>query len=164
MSIVCNTIITIIVLLFVLKSMYIIKPKCNTSILNIFTSNFYHADLFHLISNIFGLFVLTRLETKIGLKKFLTILILLLIINTFIENYLITKHNLNCSVGFSAIIYSLLSWEIFSGHRHLDMYILGAVFFDILGVFSKNTSNIAFVNHLMGLISGGFLAQFIHFT
>lgn len=146
---------TILIIFFLLLVTSLIKIyPCNKDFISNLYSNFLHEDFLHLLSNLYSLYVLSRIEQKIGSEKFVLIVSLIVVINTIIETSTHKIVNIPCSIGFSAILYGMLSWEAIAHRNIFDYQIIGAVSFDIiLRVFSK-THKISLINHFMGLISG----------
>ena len=69
--------------------------------------------------------------------------------------------DMKCSIGFSAILYGLLSWEITSGCKEFDYHIVTVVIFDI--ITSHFNTRISLISHFMGLISGFILGTIIKY-
>ena len=55
---------------------------CGKDVMSLFYSNFVHVDVYHLLSNIFALYALSRVEITIGSKKFIALIVFLLLFNT----------------------------------------------------------------------------------
>jgi membrane associated rhomboid family serine protease len=150
----------IIIIVFLLYFINIFKSyPCGKDMISNMLSNFIHADFFHLISNLYGLYVLTRVEEKIGATKFFYVVCFILVMNSIFETILYKLTNLSCSVGFSGIIYGIFSWEMMSGLKNFDWYILSAIVFDIFSVLTLKRK-IALLNHFIGIFSGIILGSF----
>ena len=160
---ICSFITTILIVLFLLTFINLFKfYPCNENMLDNFVSNFFHVDIMHLLSNLYGLYVLSRVERNIGPEKFGLIVILILALNTVIET---VAHNLfktPCSIGFSAILYGILAWEIVSGNKEPDYFIILAIIFDAISGYYLNR-RIALVSHLVGIITGVILGILLKF-
>jgi len=88
---------------------------------------------------------------------------LIIIINTIIETVAHKLTNLPCSIGFSAILYGLLSWEIITSKENFDYQLLVAIGIDVFINSFNKTRKIAIINHIFGIISGlivGLLLKF----
>lgn len=151
----------IIIIIFLLYFINIFKSyPCGRDMVSNILSNFIHADFFHLISNLYGLYVLTRVEEKIGTTKFFYVIFFILVMNSIFETILYRISNISCSIGFSGIIYGIFSWEMMSGLKEFDWYILSAIVFDIFSIL-KLKRKIALINHFIGIISGIILGSFL---
>jgi membrane associated rhomboid family serine protease len=151
---ICSFIATLLIVLFLLSFINIIKyHPCNENMLSNFISNFFHVDAMHLLSNLYGLYILSRVEQNIGPQKFSLIIILILVLNTIIETVAHKIFKTPCSVGFSAILYGILAWEIVSGNKEPDYFIVLAIIFDAISSFYLNR-RIAVFSHVVGVITG----------
>jgi len=122
-----------------------------------FVSNFFHVDILHLLSNIYGLYVLSRVEKNIGPKKFSLVVFLILFLNTAIETVSNRIFKTSCSIGFSSILYGILAWEIVYGNKDTNYFIIVAVIFDAFSSYYLNRK-IAVTSHIIGIITGILLA------
>ena len=155
---------TLLIIIFLLLFTNILKVNsCDKDFTTNIISNFLHIDLLHLLSNLYGLYVLSRIEQKLGSTKFIIIISLIVIINTIIETVAHKIINLPCSIGFSAILYGLLAWELVSKNSDFDYQILVAVLIDIFIAISVKNNKIAIANHFMGMISGIILGLFLQY-
>jgi len=153
-------ILTILIIIFLLSITTILKINiCNKDFISNLYSNFIHVEILHLLSNIYGLYVLSRIEEKIGYKKFIFLILMLIILNTLFETLLHKIIDINCSVGFSAILFGMLSWEICSGCKNFNYEIIVAIVLNIISSKYINL-NTSIISHLMGLISGFIIGQF----
>ena len=159
---VCAFIATFLVVIFLLLITSILKIDiCNKDFVSNLISNFLHEDFLHLLSNLYGLYVLSRIEHKMGSKKFILVISLIVIINTIIETSAHKIIHIPCSIGFSAILYGMLAWESVSNNKIFDYQLIAAVSFDIiLGLFVKDRK-IALINHFIGLISGIIVGMYL---
>lgn len=148
------TISIIIIIIYLLYFINIFKSyPCGKDMVSNMLSNFIHNEPVHLISNLYGLYVLTRVEEKVGSLNFIYIVLIILIMNSIFETIFHRLFNLSCSIGFSGIIYGIFAWEIVSGFKEFDWTLLSAIIFDIFSVlFLKK--KIGLINHFIGIISG----------
>lgn len=144
MSILISTIILIIYLFYNLNIINTIP--CNQDISSKILANFIHIDFMHLISNLSGLYLLSKLEYQVGSKNFLKIFFLITIVLSLLEYSLKTK----CSIGISGVIYGLVAYEMFK-FKNIDLNIISTLV--ILFLFSGK-SKISHTGHLLGFISG----------
>ena len=57
---ICSFIATVLIVLFLLTFINLLKfYPCNQDMLSNFVSNFFHVDIMHLLSNLYGLYVLS---------------------------------------------------------------------------------------------------------
>ena len=110
---ICSFISVLIILIFSLYATNAIKiVPCEKDMLSIFMSQFVHTDFFHLASNLYGIYSLSRVEHKYGPKKFFSLIFFLLLLNTIAEAILHKLIKSPCSIGFSGILYGVLTFEI----------------------------------------------------
>jgi membrane associated rhomboid family serine protease len=143
-----------IVIIFSLYFTNTIKSvPCETDLGSIFISNFIHTDFLHICSNLYGLYSLSRVEQRIGSKKFFILIIYLLIINTVFETILHKLIKTPCSIGFSGVLYGVLTFELFSNLKSIDITLVSAVVLNIIisKISSKNSS---LSGHLIGALTG----------
>jgi membrane associated rhomboid family serine protease len=155
---VCSFISTILIVIFLLSFINIVKfYPCNENMLSNFISNFFHVDILHLLSNLYGLYVISRVEQNVGPLQFSVVIFLILFINTVIETVAHKLFNTPCSIGFSAILYGVLAWEIASGNKDPNYFIIIAIIFDAISSYYLNRK-IAVMSHIIGIITGIILA------
>lgn len=144
----------VIIIIFLLYTTSLVKTiPCGDTILQQFYSNFIHTDLYHILSNLYSIYALARVEKRIGIKKFLTLIIFLLVTNTIFETIAKKlKPELPCSIGFSGVLFGIMAWEIVS-EKDLDPYILSAIGIMIAGPSIKN-SDVSLLSHSIGAFSG----------
>ena len=76
----------VIIIVFLLYFTSIFKTiPCGNTVLDQFYSNFIHTDIYHISANLYALYALSRVERKMGTKKFLYLIIFLLVFNTILE-------------------------------------------------------------------------------
>lgn len=126
---------------------------CGKDIMSIFTSNFVHLDPYHLMSNLFALYALSRVEQQIGAKKFIGLIIFLLIFTTFVE-VLVHKiyTQIPCSIGFSGVLFGIMAWELVT-NRELDLILVLAIII-MVAVPSIQSEKVSLLGHAVGAIGG----------
>ena len=73
-------------------------------------SNFVHVDAAHLISNLYALYAISRVEEKMGFKPFIWLIVFLLSFNTLVHYMLRSVFkDMKCSIGFSGILFGLIT-------------------------------------------------------
>ena len=63
---------TVLIIIFLLSVTSVLKINlCNKDFMTVMYSNFIHTEFLHLMSNMYTLYVLSRIEEKLGYKKFI---------------------------------------------------------------------------------------------
>lgn len=142
-------IISIITLIFIFN----IKLNNNTyDIINYATRSFYHADVGHLIANMFSLLSLSQIESKLGTFKYVELIFLLWIISSLllllIQKFITKKVY---TIGFSAVIYGMIVvYYVLFGIRSTQ-----AATYLIISILPQlYIQGISFEGHLSGIIAG----------
>jgi membrane associated rhomboid family serine protease len=126
---------------------------CGKDVMSVFISNFIHVEPAHLIANLYALYALSRVEEALGIKRFLTLVIFLLIINTIIESvFHRVCPQISCGIGFSGVLYGMVTWE-FVTQKKLDMYLITSII-AMVAVPSLGNTNVSLLGHGVGAISG----------
>lgn len=145
--------ISIIVIYLLFTTNIISEIPCGTSIHNIFMSNFVHIDAAHLISNLYALYAISRVEEKLGFKPFIWLIVFLLAFNTLVE-YILRNviKDMKCSIGFSGILFGLITWELLTT-RKLDVQLIIAI---VISVITPSIGNkkVSLSGHAVGALSG----------
>ena len=156
--------VSMIVIFLLFNTQVINAVPCGKNIGDVFKSNFVHIDMAHLISNLYALYALSRVEQEMGLKPFVWLVIFLLIFNTlaeFLLRYILP--NSKCAIGFSGILFGIMTWELVS-KRQIDIEIMLAIVIMVVGP-SLKSKNVSFTGHAIGAISGiigGIVWKMIH--
>jgi membrane associated rhomboid family serine protease len=143
-----------IVLIFSLYATVVLKEiPCGKDVMSLFYSNFVHVDIYHLLSNIFALYALSRVEIAIGGKKFMTLIVFLLIFNTIAESimYKLFK-NLPCSIGISGVLFGVTAWEMIT-NKGFDWLVAVSLVVMIAGP-SIQDPKASLMGHSIGAIAG----------
>jgi membrane associated rhomboid family serine protease len=151
---ICSFLIVTLIILFVMYSFnYFKNIPCEKNMSSIFISNFLHNDIYHLLSNIVALYTISYMEEKIGYKIFFSLILFILIFNTICETIL---HNfnkeVNCSLGFSAVLFGLITYELITDHK-IDIRLIITVMLRML-IPSIQNPKISLISHVIGAISG----------
>jgi membrane associated rhomboid family serine protease len=125
---------------------YLVKIPCENTITSKFFSNFVHIDSIHLLLNLLGLFIISNFEKEIGSKKFITLVLSLIIIITIVEKMFLKK----CSIGFSGVLYGIFAYQMMY-EKNVDYQMLIALI--LLFLFSTDTK-ISHETHVIGFFSG----------
>jgi membrane associated rhomboid family serine protease len=132
---------------------------CNNNFLNVLLTNFIHIDPHHLLSNLYSLFALSKLESEIGKVKYSKLLLLLLFFTTLFEYiYKNIIKNTICSIGFSGILFGLFTYDLVA-KKGIDINI---IFSMILMLYnSSQGKNISNVGHIFGIFAGLICAKIL---
>jgi membrane associated rhomboid family serine protease len=133
---------------------------CNKNFSSVLYRNFVHLDVSHLMANLFGLFAIAYTEQYIKSQHFLGVLIFITLSVVFIEMMVGKVYKLKCSVGISAIILGITTWEIVSGIRPSKLLISALVISALVAGPSLREDNVSLSGHLMGVVSG-IIASFV---
>jgi membrane associated rhomboid family serine protease len=145
------------VTLVVIFSLYLTNllkaVPCGKKGLSILLGNFVHIDFYHLMANLFALYSLSRIEIRLGWRKFIGLVLFLLVCNTLAEVAVHMAYpNIPCSIGFSGVLFGMMAWELVS-MKQLDIMLLLSILLAV--VYPSFTStNVSLSGHLVGAISG----------
>jgi membrane associated rhomboid family serine protease len=143
-----------IIVIFLLFNVQVVTSiPCGKNMHEVFMGQFVHIDSVHLISNLYALYAISRVEQEMGFKPFIWLLIFLLSFNTLVE-YIVRKlwKDLPCSIGFSGILFGLMTWELVS-KKDLDRELILAIIIMVIGP-SLKTKNVSLLGHSVGAVSG----------
>lgn len=157
MNIITLLLISILVGLYSQDSLDLIDCE-NNSLSQLFLHAFIHADIGHLLVNLYSLYNLSSLEERYGSKNYL-ILIVILTILTIVVQYIIIQMNVagwlpfsTCSVGFSHIILALVVYSsIIQGTNIVEQVF--RILFLLIVPFIKNP-RVSITGHLSGILAG----------
>jgi len=162
---ICTFIATSIIVVFLLFYFKLISSvKCTKSIDTIIINNFVHVDFLHLLSNLYALYSISRVEKDMGIKSFVGLLVFLLIINSLAEFFIqfIWKDS-PCTIGFSGILFGLFTWELTYKNK-IDSQLILAIILMVIQP-SLHNEKVSLSGHIIGAVSGiiaGFLWKFIN--
>jgi membrane associated rhomboid family serine protease len=145
--------VSMIVIFFLFNAKVITALPCGKGMREVFMSNFVHIDTMHLISNLYALYAVSRVEQEMGLQPFIWLLIFLLIVNTLAE-FMAKRiwNDMPCSIGFSGILFGLLTWELVS-KRKFDVEVFLAIIIMVVGP-SLTSKKVSLSGHIIGAVSG----------
>ena len=155
---------SLIIIFLLFNAQIITSVPCGKNIHEVFMSNFVHIDTTHLISNLYALYAISRVEKEMGFQSFIWLIIFLLIFNTLAE--VVMKHiwkDLPCSIGFSGILFGLMTWELVS-KKKFDVEIMLAIVIMVVGP-SLKSKKVSLFGHAIGAMSGiigGLLWKFLN--
>jgi len=143
-----------IIIIFSLYTTTVFKEiPCGKDVMSIFYSNFVHIDIYHLVSNVLALYALSRVEVAIGGKKFVALIVFLLVFNTIMEVVINSIFKtLPCSIGFSGVLFGIATWELVT-KKGLDWVVALSIVIMLVGPSIKNPKA-SFLGHIVGVISG----------
>jgi membrane associated rhomboid family serine protease len=157
------TISLIIIVIYALYKIEFIKNiPCEKDVLSILKSNFVHTDGAHLMANLYGLYAVSNIETKLGTDNFVWLFIFILVISTLTEYIIKQTFDIKCSIGISGILMGLLTWNIIisnkvNGKHNLESIIAVVILVAYPSIKCKNSS---LSGHLAGALSGFFATLF----
>jgi membrane associated rhomboid family serine protease len=155
---------SMIVIFLLFNAQVVTAVPCGKSVQQVFMSYFVHIDFVHLVSNLYALYAISRVEQEMGRESFIWLLIFLLAFNVLVE--LISKKiwkDLPCSIGFSGILFGLITWEMVS-KKKLDVELMLAIVIMTITP-SLRGKNISLSGHAIGAVSGimaGILWKYIN--
>lgn len=134
----------------------------NNSFLQHLLHSFLHANMSHLMVNLYSVYNLSYLETTFGSTYYALLLTLILVLSSYIQHLLGRMNEAGifpfptCAVGFSAVIlgvivfYNLMQDGGFNLEQFKQMLIL------LIVPFIRNPRT-SLAGHLSGILSGGIL-------
>lgn len=149
--------VSIAILIVIIFSLYLTKAiqtlPCGKNLISIFYSNFVHTRISHLAVNIFAIYALSVIEKDIGPRRFLGLIIFLLVFNTITE-FILRKifHSIPCSIGFSGILFGISAWELVTT-KEFDLLLILSIMAMVL-VPSIEDSRASLMGHAVGALSG----------
>lgn len=145
--------ITVLIVVFAMYSIGVLKDiPCGEGVLKGLNRTFIHANWKHIASNLFAFIVLSRIEDRYGPKFFGILIVNLLVITTMIELLAFQFFNVPCSVGFSGIIFGLISWELMN-EKDINL----TLFLGLAGMVVYPTlqdSKASLLGHGIGAVAG----------
>lgn len=147
----------LLVVLFVLYGTKGSAPPCGDSAIQAIQRHFVHASLPHLMANLFALYAVLHVEVYLGLARYILLLIILFTLTTLGDMAMraLTKKAGKtpvCSIGFSGILFGLLTWEIVYMGR-LDWRLLLAIGVVVVLPTIQNP-RASLTGHAMGALAG----------
>ena len=142
---------------------YNIPNVCGNGFFNSILRNFYHVNTAHLIINLFSFYVLSRVEILIGSGQYIVLLLMILLISSILD-FIITLlfPNINCSIGFSGILFGLLAWEMMK-LNNFNFIVLMLLIFNVITPTMINPKA-SLIGHSIGAFAGVISSFFIHST
>ena len=156
--------ISMIIVFLLFNAKVLTALPCGKGIHEVMMSNFVHIDTMHLVSNLYALYAISRVEQEMGLKPFVWLLIFLLVFNTLAE--VAAKSiwkELPCGIGFSGILFGLFTWELVS-KKTIDVELILAIVIMVVGPSLQN-KKISMSGHAIGALSGivgGIIWKFVN--
>ena len=143
-----------IIVIFSLYATTALKEiPCGKDVMSLFYSNFVHIDIYHLLSNLFALYALSRVELAMGGKKFTALIVFLLLFNTVAEaigNKIF--RGLPCSIGFSGVLFGVAAWEMVT-NKGFDWLVALSLVVMVAAPTIKNPKA-SLAGHAVGAIAG----------
>lgn len=134
------------------------EVPCGDGVVKGLNRAFIHGSYSHIVSNLFAFMVLSRIEEKYGSGFFASLIVQLLVATTLME--LIAKQfmHVQCSIGFSAVLFGLVSWELMN-ERNIDMALFLALAAMVVSP-SINNPRASLFGHAVGAIAGVIVALY----
>lgn len=123
--------------------------------------HFFHVDVWHLMSNIVALVPLSIVEDEFGSTVTGKLLVWLWFINVVIDKIIHTMFKLECTIGFSSILFGLYTWMLFYDRDNIT-FVTPLVLFLRLLFPSVVNAQASLVGHVTGICSGLILAFWFH--
>jgi membrane associated rhomboid family serine protease len=140
----------IIVFIYALYLTSVIKAvPCARNFVSTFLSNFVHIDPYHLVANLIAIYALSRVEEEIGAKRFIGLIVFLLVFNTIAETLLYKFTKIPCAIGFSGVLFGVMTWEIVARHE-LNWLLLVAMII----IPSIQNPRASVISHAIGAFAG----------
>lgn len=134
---------------------------CSPDYVSTLSRNFIHLDNIHLFSNMYTFYYLSQVERSMGSVPYLSLIGVLVIIQTTLEWIISNFYDLKCSIGFSGILYGLLVWYIYY-YQNLNYQIFAGIFATLV-TSSLQNPRLSFAGHLIGFVSGLIVVHFKQF-
>ena len=125
---------------------------CGPNLISSLFRNFIHVDWFHIILNMYAFFRLMVLEQTFGSSFYFVLILLLTIFQTLIEWIIYSNYEINCSIGFSGILFGLYTWMILTLSGQ-DWSMLLALILSIISSSARDP-RLSLLGHLLGVVSG----------
>jgi membrane associated rhomboid family serine protease len=147
-----NELFLFILFLSIIFSIFSISDICNKTLSSTILQRFVHTNATHLLSNMIVLnFVITTFNNNYTKSNTFSIVLMAFVVNVMSIWILRYQYNLECSVGFSGIIYSLLSYIILKTKGFNSDSLIWIFSLSIPPLLITKTS---FSGHLIGILSG----------
>ena len=158
-TLVMATIMTFITFLYLFGKLTTLP--CGYDLISSFMRNFIHVSPLHLIMNMYAFYQFSSIETIIGSIQYLILIMGLAILQTIIEMMTKNFFDLTCSIGFSGILYGIITWILLSGQQTNSQMMIAV----ILSIFisSAQDTQLSLAGHLMGVVAGAILSFLPHF-
>jgi len=129
---------------------------CGSDLISSFARNFIHVSPVHLLMNMFAFYQFSSIETIVGSTQYLILIISLAVLQTIIEIISRNFLDLTCSIGFSGVLYGILTWTLLSGKQTNSKMIIAV----LLSIFSSSAHDpqLSLAGHLMGVAAGAIAA------
>lgn len=142
-----------IIIIFLLYWVNLIKTiPCNNDLTSAIKSHFIHTDPFHIVSNLYALYAISRVEQKMSSKKFILLILFIVLVSSVLE---VVVHkiipSIPCSIGFSGVLFGLMTWELVT-EKTIDIYLLSSIV--MLVYASSRGKNISLSGHAIGAFTG----------
>lgn len=154
-----GTISTGLIVVMLLYAFGVLKMlPCGDGVLNSLNRTFVHADLKHILSNLFVFYILSRIEVTHGSIFFVLMLVQLMVITIVLEIIVKSIWNIPCSIGFSGILFGLAVWELIYD-RNVSLALLIGIGAMVI-MPSLQNPKASLIGHSLGAFSGFILSLY----
>ncbi len=132
---------------------------CEQNILSILVRNYIHLDPIHLFINLMVFYQLSFLETQLHSWNYLILIAILTCLQSLLQIILNQIVPLVCSIGFSGILYGLVTYQLMQNHATKAQLLS---FLTSVILISLAIPNLSLSGHIVGCLSGylvGWLSQ-----
>ncbi|HRN71328.1 MAG TPA: rhomboid family intramembrane serine protease [Candidatus Woesebacteria bacterium] len=141
-----------------LISVYIVSNNispliyCQPNFFNSISRTFLHANLAHLTGNVVSLQQIgSILILSYGNTLFAKVTILITVLEIFTDYFLTRYFQINCSIGYSGVIFGLLTYLLITTRVPLNQLGIILAFQLLPGFLSPGISNFG---HMLGILNG----------
>ena len=124
---------------------------CENNLISNSVRDFIHADSYHLLINLFGLYYISDLETKIGSQNYFILILDMILLSSIIKYFVKLYFNTKCSIGFSGVILGAITYNIL---LQKGSFGIKPILFLILVSIFPSRQNVSISGHLIGIASG----------
>jgi membrane associated rhomboid family serine protease len=147
--------ILLLTIFFLFNANVLTSIPCKKTPLDVLKSAFVHVEATHVISNLYALYALSVVERRMGSKVFLSLILWLLAFSTIGEWLVkLAIPSTPCSIGFSGVIFGLMTWELINKcKKGFDGELLAAALLLVVQ-YTSGGKNVSFLGHTVGAIGG----------
>lgn len=123
-------------------------------------NSFFHAGLFHLLSNLFTLYQVSKLEEIYGSIPFLILVLAILLLSNFIHSLI---PDAKCTIGFSGVLIGLIIFDrLLNNNWLIDLDLIQYILITVVVPYFRSP-NLSILGHLSGALAAIIIAMGINF-